>query len=719
MKLVGLIVVVALLAPLSLAADKAPSQAYEWRNVAIVGGGFVPGIIFNTKQPNLAYARTDIGGSYRWDNDAKRWIPLTDWIGMKDGNLNGPESIATDPLEPNRLYIASGMYSADWASNGAILRSTDYGKTFSRTDLPFKLGSNEDGRSIGERLAIDPKRNSVLYFGSRHDGLWKSDDFAQTWHKVDSFPVKASSGRRNGGIGWILFHSQTIYVGVEDGNVALYRSEDAGATWQPVPGQPQGIYPHHAALDADATLYITCSNGLGPNDVTDGAVWKFDTRIGQWTNISPMLPNKNGAPRFGYAGLCVDAQHPGTLVVSTLDRWSIGDDLYRSIDAGAHWTAISAHSQRDASASPFLDWHRPKIPVGHWIGDVEIDPFDPNHVLYVTGATIWGTNDFTAIDTGGTNHWTVRATGLEETAVLDLISPPDGAHLISALGDLGGFRHDDLNISPRQGMFDNPIFSTSEGVDFAELAPAVVVRVGHSDKVHGALSADGARSWQPFASEPPTAGERVADQIAASADGMTFVWSRDATPHFSKDNGKTWHVCNGLPEKARVIADRVNPQAFYAVDDGKLFISTDGAATFVERPSQLPHVRARLCAVFGHEGDLWAVAGKSGLYHSADAGATFTHLPDIGETQSIGFGKAAPGKSYPAVYFTGEIGSTTGVFRSDDAGATWTRINDDQHQYGWMGQAITGDPRIFGRVYLASNGRGILYGDVANGAHQP
>ncbi len=93
---------------------------------------------------------------------------------------------------------------------------------------------------------------------------------------------------------------------------------------------------------------------------------------------------------------------------------------------------------------------------------------------------------------------------------------------------------------------------------------------------------------------------------------------------------------------------------------------------------------------------------------------TFTHLPDIGETQSIGFGKAAPGKSYPAVYFTGEIGSTTGVFRSDDAGATWTRINDDQHQYGWMGQAITGDPRIYGRVYLATNGRGILYADPLN-----
>ncbi|MDX6393055.1 MAG: xyloglucan-specific exo-beta,4-glucanase, partial [Streptosporangiaceae bacterium] len=54
-----------------------------------------------------------------------------------------------------------------------------------------------------------------------------------------------------------------------------------------------------------------------------------------------------------------------------------------------------------------------------------------------------------------------------------------------------------------------------------------------------------------------------------------------------------------------------------------------------------------------------------------------------------------------------------GVFRSVNESATWTRINDGQHQYGWIGQTITGDPRVFGRVYLGTNGRGILLGDPA------
>jgi hypothetical protein len=717
----------------ALGADKpsAPGAApYIWRNVAVVGGGFVPGIVFNAKQRDLIYARTDIGGAYRWDAAEKRWTPLTDLVSMQDGNSNGPESIATDPVEPNRLYIAAGMYSADWARNSAILRSIDYGKTFQRADLPFKMGANEDGRSIGERLAIDPNQNRTLYFGSRHDGLWKSMDFAVTWDKVESFPVKSSIGRRNAGIGWIVFDprsgspgkaSSTIYAGVEDGNVALYQSKDAGATWQAVDGQPQGIFPHHAVLDSDGVLFITCANGPGPNDVTDGAVWKLDTSSGKWTNISPMLPNKHGALRFGYAGLSIDAAHPGTLMVSTLDRWSTGDDLYRSTDAGAHWTAIGPHSMRDVSAAPFLDWHRSAISVGHWIGDLEIDPFDPAHVLYVTGATIWGSDDAANIDNGGISHWTVGATGLEETAVLDLISPPDGAHLISALGDIGGFRHDDLNVSPPQGMFDNPIFSNTDSLDFAESAPSIITRVGRSDKSHGAFSVDGARAWKPFAAEPAgVAAHNTAGEIAVSADGNIFVWSRpDATPQFSTDRGAIWSSCAGLPEKSHVISDRVNPKTFYAIAAGQFFISHDAGATFTPRSANLPTASPRLRAVFGKEGDLWLTTDKAGLFHSTDSGATFARLPEIGETQSIGFGKAAPGHDYPAIYLAGEVAKIAGVFRSDDAGSTWMRINDDQHQYGWMGQAITGDPRIYGRVYLASNGRGILYADPVSDSKQP
>ena len=71
---------------------------------------------------------------------------------------------------------------------GAILRSSDRGRTFQRTNVPIKFGGNEDGRGNGERLVVDPKDGRILYLGTRHDGLWRSRDRGVTWTRVASFP---------------------------------------------------------------------------------------------------------------------------------------------------------------------------------------------------------------------------------------------------------------------------------------------------------------------------------------------------------------------------------------------------------------------------------------------------------------------------------------------------------------------------------------------------
>jgi photosystem II stability/assembly factor-like uncharacterized protein len=82
----------------------------------------------------------------------------------------------------------------------------------------------------------------------------------------------------------------------------------------------------------------------------------------------------------------------------------------------------------------------------------------------------------------------------------------------------------------------------------------------------------------------------------------------------------------------------------------------------------------------------------------------------VQSAQGVGCGKAALGTPYQAIYLTGTVHGVFGVYRSTDEGATWLRINDDQHQHGYLGTVITGDPNVFGRVYMASNGRGVIYG---------
>lgn len=106
-----------------------------------------------------------------------------------------------------------------------------------------------------------------------------------------------------------------------------------------------------------------------------------------------------------------------------------------------------------------------------------------------------------------------------------------------------------------------------------------------------------------------------------------------------------------------------------------------------------------------------ASTGAYGLWRSTDSGTSFTKFTGVQQADSVGFGKAAAGASYQTVFVSAKIAGVRGIFRSTDAGTTWTRINDDAHQWAWTGAAITGDPRVYGRVYVSTNGRGIQVGE--------
>ena len=102
---------------------------------------------FHPEAPGVRYCRTDMGGAYRWDAASNQWTPLLDWISLDESNLQGVESIAIDPQNPQNVYIACGTYTS--SSNGAILCSYDGGRTFARVDVPFTMGGNENGVVMG------------------------------------------------------------------------------------------------------------------------------------------------------------------------------------------------------------------------------------------------------------------------------------------------------------------------------------------------------------------------------------------------------------------------------------------------------------------------------------------------------------------------------------------------------------------------------------------
>ena len=78
---------------------------YEYKNAPIPGGGYVTGLLYHPKQPGILYARTDIGGVYRYEYEKKCWKSLIDSVSMEDISETFPIACALD--EKNRSACTS------------------------------------------------------------------------------------------------------------------------------------------------------------------------------------------------------------------------------------------------------------------------------------------------------------------------------------------------------------------------------------------------------------------------------------------------------------------------------------------------------------------------------------------------------------------------------------------------------------------------------------
>jgi oligoxyloglucan reducing-end-specific cellobiohydrolase len=532
-------------------------------------------------------------------------------------------------------------------------------------------------------------------------------------------------------------------------------------------------------LASNGILYVTYGDFPGPWGTSYGEVWRYNTSSHVWAEITP---GRNGNsypatytqtfPAGGFCGLSLARDDPETLVVVTLDRdpGPALDSIYLSRDGGNTWKdvaqlstpagsggywghPISQAALKDGTPVPWLgfnwgpEWGGYGAPspvkgltkMGWWMSAVLLDPFNSDRLMYGTGATIWVTDTLSRVDENCAPEWYVQTQGIEETVILALTSPTGGpGHVLSGLGDINGFRHDDLNQIPN--MFAEPVFSNLDSIDFAGLAPNVVVRTGSCGHTYpgrcgsAAYSKNFGDTWEMFATCAPEVNSTTLSpgSITVDASGKHVVWStllhyqEPTGPWTTSDFGKTWTAPQGLAvQTTNIAADRVAPGTFYAYESGVFYVSRNGGVNYSSALAQnigLPAGVGALPVVNPFvAGELWVGVSGVGVFHSQNFGKSWTALKGNGNGLNpslLAAGKGAAGKSSVSLFLWGTAGQAPldvqGVYRSDDNGVSWVRVNDDKHQYGGI-ITIAADPRVYGRVYLGTGGRGLLYADIVPG----
>jgi len=722
-------------------------RPFDWRSVNLQGMGWVTGLVVHPAEPELIYARTDVGGVFRYEPSDESWIPLMDVYGL---GLQYPTiasldvaAIALDPSDTDRVFVALGNDAEDAeAPGGELYRSEDRGQTWTPIGLRradgthVRIAGNAEHRQAGERLAVDPNNPLVIYFGSRADGLFRSVDGGVTWSSV---PVP-EIGTDYVGITWVSIDpfsgtpgqvsSRVVYGAA---GIGLVESTDGGLTWNLIPGVGGGI-PYQTAYAPNGDQYASFRN---PFDVgaPNGGLWKYTAATGTWVDISPA--------DTGFTGVAVDFANPSR-VVAKRDRLGFGfsTDLDVSSDGGATWQTLA----REIVAPPY---YPPSERAGEEFetGAMYFDPHVPERLWWVDGYAVYRN------DAISENPGTYRAVmkNLEELVINQVNAHPSG-RLLVASWDMGGFSIDDVDQVPETRVAQS--FGRASSFAYSSSAPSTIYWVGALQFQRTPLagvSYDGGATWQSLPSLPRE--DPFGDgQIAVSAtDPNNVIWTSplewplfpfDSETWFSRDGGVSWAEASGLPTAMlsnaphngiNLVADGSLGGAFYLFNcgpengfQGTFHRSVDGGENFTVRAESYDlgcgnevNIRSEI----GNPNTLWMSSRNEfqeleTLRRSLDGAQTWTDIAQVDGAGFIDLGPPGPARSNPSLWLYGVVSGVEGVWVSldvtalpgDAAGARWFKLNDLDLGFSKI-SSIAADPMRPGRVYVGTSGRGIFVAD--------
>lgn len=468
---------------------------------------------------------------------------------------------------------------------------------------------------------------------------------------------------------------------------------------------------------------------------------------------------------YGFGGISSTLSQPGLVVCTTICKQD-GDIVYRSFDYGTTWEpvlyglSVGELAFRTSYMKPEYNGGRSLL---HWLTDIKINPHNKDVAWFNSGTGVFRTKNLTA-PTVVFEDW---CDGIEETVHLNVYSPNDGpVQVIDIVGDLGGFAFRDLT-KPCKNSFEDETgnrYITCMNADFSESNPECFITTARGNwtgKTKGGLvMTKNAGETYEHLPMPFGLSEKIDELlhrieqpninsgwVAMSPNCQNIVWTvgdrfkvtADAAV-VSNDGGRTFKKCMiydkcGYPvtddRGFKVFSDRVQSSLFYAFGEAsQMYISKDGGNTFCEKtlPEGFPAVefhymdgadKTEVRGDAGRSGIFYIALRQHGLwklkYHMEADLFTAERLTKDKETvYAAGLGIRTPEGRYlgedKAIYIAGTIAGEYGFYRSFDEAKTWERINTETQMFGNV-MSMDGDSRTFGRFYIATGTRGLIYGE--------
>ena len=538
-----------------------------WTNTGLRDGQQISAIVVDPQDENLAfvavlghpYGANEERGVFRTVNGGKTWEKVL----YQDENT-GAMALALNPTDANTVYaVLWAARQGPW-ENGAwqgtssgLFKSTDGGTTWK----PLTKGLPTPAKGLG-RIGIDvsrsdPKRLFAIVDAPQLGGLYRSDDAGESWQRVAGDPRLWGRGSDFAEVKIDPKNKDVLYVA----NVGLYKSTDGGKSFTCIKGAPGGDDYHTVWISPeDSKVLLVAADQGAIVTVNGGDTWSswYNQPTAQFYHVI----TDNRFPYWVYGG----QQESGSAGVAS--RGNDGQITARD------WHTVGVEEYGYVAPDPL----NPDIIYGGkvqkydrrtgQVQDVAPEAARGGGYRFLrTAPIVFSTVDKKALYLGANVLFKTTSGGHS----WDVISPDLSRPTPAVPESIGVYRNPAMAKQPRRGV----IYAVAPSYTNAD-----TIWAGTDDGlIH--VTRDNGKSWTDVTPPGLTAWSKVSVIDAGRfADGTAYaavnrIRLDDQKPHIYRthDGGKSWkEIVRGLPENAPVNVVREDP-----VRMGLLFAGTERA----------------------------------------------------------------------------------------------------------------------------------------------